>query len=147
MFKIANAELERGNPYECPPDNGGFLAQDACRFGVSEDWTGNLTNGLLQLGERARNIHGLDTAEIGLLTMMRCYEPADRAHVLRLFEQAATEPSRFCYSTTIIVAGNHRQPVFCIGESSGLEGNGGNIVGLFIFPRFQLPTAASVQPV
>ncbi|MGL3606025.1 hypothetical protein ACSV9I_05900 [Rhizobium sp. G187] len=135
-----------GNPYDCPPDRGGFLADDACRFGVSEDWTGNLTNGLLQLGERARNIHGLDTPEIGLLTMMRCYDQADRAHILRLFEQAATEPSRFCYSTTIIVGNNHRQPVFCIGESSGLVDNGGNIVGLFIFPRFQLPTPVSVKP-
>ena len=72
-------------------------------------------------GERATLLHGLNTPECGLLSMMRCYDPNDRAHILELFEQAATSSSHFCYSTTIGLANGHRQPVFCVGESDGLE--------------------------
>jgi hypothetical protein len=145
LFKIANADLATTFMVS-EQEEDGLLGQHACRFGLSEDWTGDLTNGLLKLGENARALHGLNTHECGLLTVMRCYDPADRGHILRLFEQAATQPSRFCYSTTIVSASQHRQPVFCIGESSGFENTGGNMVGLFIFPRFQLPTTASLTP-
>lgn len=145
LFKIANADLATTFMVS-EQDGDGLLGQHACRFGLSEDWTGDLTNGLLKLGPTARSLHGLDTDESGLLTVMRCYDQADRSHILRLFEQAATQPSRFCYSTTIVSGAKNRQPVFCIGESSGFEGSGGQMVGLFIFPRFQLPTATSVTP-
>jgi hypothetical protein len=105
LFKIANADL--ATSFSVGDAEGDrFLGQNACRFGVSEDWTGDLTNGLLTLGNRARQLHGLDSHECGLLTMMRCYDTADRGHILRLFEQAATEPSRFCYSTTILSPAN-----------------------------------------
>ncbi len=145
LFKIANADLATTFMVS-EQDGDGLLGREACRFGLSEDWTGDLANGLLKLGDRARTLHGLDNHECGLLTVMRCYEQVDRGHILRLFEQAATQPSRFCYSTTIVSASLHRQPVFCIGESSGFEGNAGGMVGLFIFPRFQLPTTAAVTP-
>lgn len=145
LFKIANANLATTFRVS-EQDGNGLLGQHACRFGLSEDWTGDLTNGLLKLGNHARSLHGLENHECGLLTVMRCYDQADRGHILRLFEQAATQPSRFCYSTTIVSGAQHRQPVFCIGESSGFEGSGGNMVGLFIFPRFQLPTTVSVTP-
>jgi hypothetical protein len=145
LFKIANADLATTFMVS-EQDGDGLLGQHACRFGLSEDWTGDLTNGLLKLGPKARSLHGLDSDECGLLTVMRCYDQADRSHILRLFEQAATQPSRFCYSTTIVTGAKNRQPVFCIGESSGFEASGGNMVGLFIFPRFQLPTTASVTP-
>ena len=62
VFKIANAQTERSNPFDCPVTDDGFLTMEACRFGISEHWTGNLTNGLLKLGDRARELHGLDTA-------------------------------------------------------------------------------------
>ncbi|TPP12026.1 hypothetical protein FJQ55_04040 [Rhizobium glycinendophyticum] len=146
LFKIANADLATSFAVG-DPESDRFLGQNACRFGISEDWTGDLTNGILTLGSRARQLHGLDSHECGLLTMMRCYDSADRGHILRLFEQAATEPSRFCYSTTILSAAHQRQPVFCIGESTGFDGTRGTMVGLFIFPRFQLPTTATVTPV
>ncbi|UJW76207.1 hypothetical protein [Rhizobium sp. SL42] len=141
MFKIANADLAAN--FSSPLLEGESpLGEHASRFGVSEDWTGDLTNGLLKLGEKAAQLHGLDGAECGLLTMMRCYDQSDRGHILRLFEQAATAPSRFCYSTTILSGSAQRQPVFCIGESGGFDGNdGGTIVGLFIFPRFRLSAA------
>ncbi len=145
LFKIANADL--ATTFNVSEQDGDRLhGRHSCRFGLSEDWTGDLTNGLLKLGHHAKTLHGLDNPECGLLTVMRCYDPADRGHILRLFEQAATQPSRFCYSTTIVSGTLHRQPVFCIGESSGFEGSGGSMVGLFIFPRFQLPTTVSVTP-
>lgn len=143
MFKIANADFAANfapNLFEGESP----LGEHASRFGVSEDWTGDLTNGLLKLGEKASQLHGLEGTECGLLTMMRCYDQGDRGHILRLFEQAATAPSRFCYSTTILSGSAQRQPVFCIGESGGFDGNdGGTIVGLFIFPRFRLSAANS----
>jgi hypothetical protein len=143
LFKIANADLA-ANFASFLPEGDPSLGEHSSRFGVSEDWTGDLTNGLLKLGQRASRLHGLEGAECGLLTMMRCYDQGDRGHILRLFEQAATAPSRFCYSTTIISGSGQRQPVFCIGESNGFDGSeGGSIVGLFIFPRFHLAAANS----
>nr|WP_246318898.1 hypothetical protein [Peteryoungia desertarenae] len=108
---------------------------------MSEAWTGDLSNGLLCLGERARIMHGLDTSECGLLSMMRSYDAGDRGSILKLFEQAATRPSHFCYSTTIIGDSNLRRPVFCIGQSNGFDQNeGGKMHGVFIFPNFQCNT-------
>ena len=55
------------------------------------------------------------------------------------FEQAAASSSSFCFSTTIHLDGAPRQPVFCVGESTGLEEKySGSIIGVFIFPRFQI---------
>ena len=62
--------------------------------------------------------------------------------VLELFEQAAASSSSFCFSTTIHLDGAPRQPVFCVGESTGLEEKyAGTIIGVFIFPRFQIDLA------
>ena len=84
-------------------------------------------------------MHGLTSSECGLLSLMRCYEAHDRAHILELFEQAATSSSSFCFSTTVLAASGHRQPVFCIGESIGTEEKyTGSMVGVFMFPRFKL---------
>lgn len=114
------------------------------QYCVTERWTGDLSNGLFQLGERASRLHGLDQRSCGLLNLVRCYTPQDRAHVLELFEQAATVSSSFCFSTTVEVAGAPRQPVMCVGESMGLEQRyAGAIVGVFIFPRFQLDNPGS----
>lgn len=109
------------------------------QFCFSEGWSADLSNGLFQLGEGAASLHGLRQSECGLLNLVRCYDNADRNHVLELFEQAATTSARFCFSTTIILASGHKQPVFCVGESNGLEQQySGSLVGVFLFPRFQL---------
>ena len=106
---------------------------------ISESWTGNLLNGIIQLGERATSLHGISKQECGLLSLMRCYDPLDRSNILELFEQASTVASRFCFSTTVTKPNNRRQPVFCTAESSGIEGiYGGVITGIFLFPRFQI---------
>ncbi|RCW27402.1 hypothetical protein DFR48_103366 [Ciceribacter lividus] len=117
-------------------------ADGLSRFTVSESWTGDLANGIIRLGECATLLHGLDGPECGLLNMTRCYDPHDRALVLDLFEQAATASSTFCYSTTIVSGREYRQPVFCIAETTGLDGGAaGSICGVFMFPRFRLRPA------
>nr|WP_087149152.1 hypothetical protein [Pararhizobium antarcticum] len=106
---------------------------------VAESWSGDLSNGLFKLGEMATSTHGLQHAECGLLNLVRCYDAADRNHVLALFEQAATNSSSFCFSTTIVMASGQKQPLFCIGESFGLEQRySGSMLGVFFFPRFQV---------
>lgn len=114
------------------------------RFSTSEGWVGDLANGVIRLGECAKTLHGVDASECGLLSMMRCYDTQDRAHILELFEQAATSSSSFCFSTTIQRGNGHRQPVFCIGESNGLEEPqaAGTMVGVFVFPKFKVPASA-----
>lgn len=105
---------------------------------MSEGWSGDLSTGLFRLGEKAAAIHGLRDGECGLLNFVRCYDRGDRNHVLELFEQAATSCSSFCFSTTIALEETgQKQPLFCIGESSGLEQRySGTILGVFFFPRF-----------
>ena len=108
------------------------------QYCVTERWTGDLSNGLFTLGERAMLAHGLAQRTCGLLNLIRCYEPNDRNRLLELFEQAAAFSSSFCFSTTIHLDGAARQPVFCIGESTGLEDKyAGSIIGVFLLPRFQ----------
>lgn len=135
MFKISrnnNTEFSSSWSHE----DQGILSQ-LC---VSEKWTGNLSNGIIELGNFSSSIHGLASNECGLLSLMRRYDPHDRANILSLFEQASMEASRFCFTTTVRTDKNERQPVFCTGESSGQEERFfGNITGLFLFPRFHIP--------
>ena len=134
MFKIARSVSPR--PQGVGKDDLPLLSQ----FCVSEAWSGDLTTGLLKLGERAVALHGLDSGECGLLNLVRRYDINDRSKLLELFEQATTHSSTFCYSTIIHNPLNgRRQPVFCIGESTGLERKySGTIYGVFLFPHFTL---------
>jgi hypothetical protein len=138
VFKIARAGLSQSHSassYSLGESGQELLSQ----FCFSEGWSGDLSNGLFRLGESAAAMHGLQQTECGLLNLVRCYDSADRNHVLALFEQAATTASSFCFSTTIILASGQKQPVFCIGESTGLEQRySGALLGVFLFPRFQL---------
>lgn len=121
--------------------NHEMLAQ----FSVSESWIGDFSTGAIRLGEWSAMLHGLSTQECGLLRLVRCYDTKDRNHVLQLFEQAATLSSSFCFSTTIIMPNGFRQPLFCMGESNGLEEKySGSMVGVFIFPRFKLEGASQI---
>lgn len=138
MFKIATTGLSSfpdADSFELGESGQKLLNQ----FCFSDEWAGNLSSGLFRLGETAAAMHGLRQPDCGLLNLVRCYDSADRNHVFRLFEQAATTPSSFCFSTTIMLASGQKQPVFCIGESSGLaQRNSGAMLGVFFFPRFQL---------
>ena len=107
-------------------------------FFMSEEWSSDLSSGVIRLGEHASFMHGLPPGECGLLSLVRCYDRADHARVLELFEQVSTAPSRFCFSSGLSILPAMRQPVICMGESSGFEkGQQGRITGLFLFPRFE----------
>lgn len=138
MFKIAKATATAPRMHDSldlPHHDQEMLAQ----FSVSEAWTGDFSTGIIRLGEWSSMLHGLSTQECGLLSLLRCYDPKDRAHILILFEQAATLSSSFCFSTTILMPNGLRQPVFCMGASSGLEAQfSGSMAGVFLFPRFKL---------
>jgi hypothetical protein len=144
LFKIARASLASVSTGFPEAENG--VSDVFAQLTVSEGWVGDLSNGVIKLGERATLLHGLNSPECGLLSMMRCYDANDRAHILELFEQAATSSSHFCYSTTIGLPNGHRQPVFCIGESDGLEqASAGSMLGIFVFPRFKLAASATLR--
>jgi len=138
LFKIAKANLAApfvSGSHEVANYNHELLAQ----FCVSEGWIGDLSNGVIKLGHWSTVLHGLTSAECGLLNLMRCYDSHDHARILELFEQAATASSSFCFSTTVLAEGGQRQPIFCIGESIGTEERyAGSMVGVFLFPRFKL---------
>lgn len=138
LFKIAKANFAA--PFATgsqafDSDNPDLLAQ----FCVSESWTGDLSSGVITLGQWSTMLHGLTSSECGLLSLMHCYDAQDRVRILDLFEQAATATSSFCYSTTTLGTNGHRQPIFCVGESISADGNhAGSMVGVFLFPRFKL---------
>jgi hypothetical protein len=110
--------------------------QEVSNFCVTENWTGDLGNGLFQVGRIGGYFHGLQEGECGLLTLLRCYEPNDRVNILELLENASSSPSSFCFSTYIICGPGERQPLMCVGESGGFgESTNGTMRGIFIFPR------------
>lgn len=135
MFKIARANYPAAGIPRLDVAHPDMQAQ----FCVSESWSGDLSTGLFTLSENAAALHGLTDNECGLVNFVRSYDPADRNHILGLFEQAATTSSVFCFSTTIMLETGQQQPLFCIGESSGLEEPfSGSIFGMFFFPRFMI---------
>ncbi|GAA3061515.1 hypothetical protein GCM10010520_07240 [Rhizobium viscosum] len=144
MFKIAKANVAAPlmpGSLDYNNHNHDMLAQ----FSVSESWIGDFSTGVIRLGEWSAMLHGLLAQECGLLSLVRCYDAKDRNHVLQLFEQAATLSSSFCFSTTIIMPNGFRQPLFCMGESNGLEEKySGSMVGVFVFPRFKLEGASQI---
>lgn len=141
MFKIARADYtQRFDPAFSPAETSDILAQ----FCLCEAWSGDLSDGLFHLGPQAMKLHGLDSSDCGLINLLRAYDEADRTRIVGLFEQAATASSSFCFSTTIRRATGVQRPVFCIGESSGLEHQySGDLRGMFFFPHFQLDNGRS----
>jgi len=106
------------------------------KFCATENWTGDLSNGLFQIGKVSSYFHGLDEGECGLLTLLRCYETNDRVSILELLENASSTPSSFCFSTYIIGGPGDRQPLMCVGESTGfIDSAHGSMQGVFVFPR------------
>ena len=123
-----------------PPLIPGMQASEAGlsfdRFCVVEEWESDLSNGVFRLGTLSEQLHGLTESECGLLTILRCYDAADRVSILEILENASSSPSSFCFSTHIITGPTERQPILCIGESGSLlEGENGTMHGVFIYPR------------
>lgn len=144
LFKIAKGQVVptvASDTLEHDNDRQDALAG----FCVSEGWIGDLSNGVIKLGQLSTMLHGLPSPECGLLNLLRCYDTYDRARILELFEQAATHSSSFCFSTTVLTPRGSRQPLFCVGESVGTEEKyAGSMSGVFIFPRFNLEACPPV---
>jgi hypothetical protein len=137
VFKIAKinatAPLMPGS-LELDDNDPEMLAQ----FSVAETWVGDLSSGVISLKERSAKLHGLKIPECGLLSLMRCYDRGDHNRILEIFEKAATLSASFCFSTTITMSDGYRQPLLCMGESSGYEdGCRGSMLGMFVFPRLK----------
>lgn len=116
-------------------------------FCISEEWTANLEDGLIAIGHWTAALHELPHGRCGLTSLTRAYEPADRRHILGLFEQASAAPSSFCYSSTIRLGQGRSQPVFCIARSiRSREAAGLSLGGVFLFPRFKLEEELSDPP-
>ncbi|MVA25890.1 hypothetical protein GOZ92_15740 [Agrobacterium vitis] len=103
-------------------------------YGLIEEWSGDLNNGVVKIGAKTATFHGLSGQECGLLTITRCYDYKDRMSILEIFEKAASTVSSFYYSTVIVKSLSTKQPVFCMGKSRALGGHNGSIAGVFIFP-------------
>lgn len=111
------------------------------KYCATDEWSGDLSNGLFQLGKLGEQLHGLSNAECGLLTLLRCYEDGDRIRILELLESASSSASSFCFSTHITSGPAAGQPILCVGHSSGFgEDSDGHMHGVFIFPRMPVET-------
>ncbi len=135
MFRISKARHPGANisldAYEGSVD-GAVLG----KYCVSDEWRGDLSNGLFVLGPLGEQLHGLRSPECGLLTLLRCYDEHDRIRILELLEGASSSASSFCFSTHIVSGPAEGQPVLCIGHSSGFdEEHSGRMNGIFVFPR------------
>lgn len=142
MFRISKARHPAANLSQIGAE-GAFDSAILQKYCATDAWSGDLSNGLFQLGALSERLHGLQGAECGLLSLLRCYEDADRIRILELLESASASASSFCYSTHIVSGPGTGQPVLCIGHSSGfVEEGSGHMHGVFIFPRMPVETAA-----
>ena len=121
---------------------GGFEPAMLDKYCIADEWSGDLANGLFQLGKTSEQLHGLTNGECGLLTLLRCYQQEDRVSILELLENASSSASSFCFSTHIVTGPGEKQPLICIGESTGFsDASNGQMAGVFIFPRMPVETA------
>lgn len=99
---------------------------------VCEEWSAELSTGLLRLGIETALLHGIAGPPCGVMDLIRLYDPADWAQVLQALEDAATAPVTFSFATTIRPGPGLYRPVFCFGQS---EEAGGTINGTFAVAR------------
>lgn len=141
MFKIAETvERQSRTIRALSMGEQASRQQGLAQYCLSEEWSANLDEGIISLGQWSGVYHGVvPTRPCGLLSLVRAYEAQDRRHILGLFEQAAAAPSSFCFSSLLRLANGTRQPVFCMAESAAnAQGSGLALSGLFLFPRFTL---------
>lgn len=143
MFRISKARHPATNLSQIGFD-AAFDSAVLEKYCATDEWSGDLSNGLFQLGKLSEQLHGLPGSECGLLTLLRCYDEGDRVRILELLESASSSASSFCFSTHIITGPAEGQPILCIGHSSGFgdgkHGNDGHMHGVFIFPRMPIET-------
>jgi hypothetical protein len=145
VFKIAetnNRPIFR--PVIVPEGSGPFSTLP--QYCIADDWSANLADGTIRLGHWSAAMHGLSECECGLTSLTRAYDPADRRHIVGLFEKASAASASFCFSTTISLGEGHLQPVFCMAQSlpDVMDGCDLHLNGVFLFPRFKLDMGAEV---
>lgn len=140
MFRISKARPPATNLSQFGLDEG-FDITVLGKYCATDEWSGDLSNGLFRLGRLGEQLHGLSGRECGLLTLLRCYADADRIRILELLESASSSAASFCFSTHIVSGPAEGQPVLCIGHSTGFgEELDGRMHGVFIFPRMPIET-------
>ena len=140
MFRISKAR-PTGAGFSRPEPDPVFDGAVLGKYCATDEWSGDLSNGLFQVGKLSEQLHGLPTGECGLLTLLRCYEEADRVRILELLESAPSAASSFCFSTHIVTGPGETQPVVCIGHSTDFSSEfDGRMHGVFIFPRMPVET-------
>jgi hypothetical protein len=138
LFRISKARVPT-TEIPGPAGNAGFSPDLVGKYCATDEWSGDLSNGLFQLGKLGEELHGIQSRDCGLLTLLRCYEESDRIQILELLEIASSSASSFCFSTHITSGPAAGQPVLCVGHSSGFaEDCDGRMQGVFIFPRMPL---------
>lgn len=140
VFRISKTRHPAANLSQIGFD-AAFDSAVLVKYCATDEWSGDLSNGLFRLGKLSEQLHGLQAPECGLLTLLRCYDDGDRIRILELLESASSSASSFCFSTHIITGPSEGQPMLCIGHSTGFgEGNDGRMHGVFIFPRMPIET-------
>ena len=102
---------------------------------ICEEWTAELSTGLVRLGPETAAMHGTAGIPCGIMDLIRLYDPADWAKVLQALEDAATVATDFNFATTIRPAPGLYRPVFCFGRSETAGDTGGEIHGTFAVAR------------
>lgn len=109
---------------------------------VCEEWSAELSTGLVWLGSETASLHGTTETRCGIMDLMCLYDPADWQRVLLALEEAATVSTTFSFATTLRPGPGLYRPVFCFGRSETADGTGGIIEGTFAIARLCLETAS-----
>jgi hypothetical protein len=136
LFRIAH-QGGGAAPGDFAPGLHGFdLLSEFC---ITDYWTANLANAMLQFGEEAKALHGLDAERnrFGLLEFVRCYDQAKQAQIIALFERSAYERRPFHFSADLRQADGGERIVHCFGAHRSVKdsGRGDELYGMFLFSR------------
>ena len=110
---------------------------------VCEEWSAELSTGLVWLGPETAMLHGAAATRCGIMDLIQVYDPGDWQKVLLALEEAATIPTTFSFATTIRPGPGLYRPVFCVGRSETIDGTSGIIQGTFAVARLCLETTAA----
>ena len=110
---------------------------------VCEEWSAELSTGLVWLGPETAALHGAAGTRCGIMDLLHLYDPADWQKVLLALEEAATISTTFNFATTIRPGPGLYRPVFCFGRSYTEDGISGTIHATFAISRRCLTMAAA----
>lgn len=137
LFLISNnSEDERPGAAE------GFALDSAgidtlAQFCTVDHWSANLSNALLSMGDHAKRFHGFDLERerFGLLEYVCCYEERRQAHIVSLFEHAASSGRPFHFSAALEASKGRSRVVQCFGALRTNPHGAEELFGAFLFSR------------